>query len=643
MSKNHKSVLLFGLLVICSSLLNAQNFEEFNTYKSKYPDARFVRLNNEIEISISVEEDQLYIEKAAQKEDLYLDDTAKSFSDSSLSYSTFFELRDIEASSLLYEDGKLTEYPIEEFKESDEASDVFYDDTKTLNFIYPGLKEGAKSRLRYKQIIKNPRFLGAFYLGDFYPISKGTFKLVVDKDIEMDFKLFNADTIKVDFSKKERRKTIEYTWQVQDIDEYDYEANAPNYREVLPHVVPIIRSYKSNGKTIKVLGELGDLYSWYASLVQEVNTQEPSPELKAIVDEITAGLTTDLEKVKAIFYWAQQNIKYVAFEYALGGFVPREANEVFNKKYGDCKDNSSIMDEMMEIANIKGDLTWIGTREIPYSYTELPTPAVDNHMILSYTENGKTYFLDATGRYTPFGFPTSFIQGKEALIADGDNYRLVEVPVIEAAANAVIDSTRLSIVDKKIIGQSKTVFSGYVKGDLFESLDNLSSAKNLNEYYNNRLTKGNNSFLVDEVVENNKFDYDKDFELTYKFEVTDHHKSLKDEIYINLNLSQLLSDFVEKEDRKYPFEMDYKRAIKFVNILEVPQGYTVDYIPENVSAANDFMSFEITHEVKGQEIIYTHSATLDFLTINTDQLKEARAVIKAAQKAYRDIVVLKKI
>jgi hypothetical protein len=643
MSKNHKSVLLFGLLVICSSLLNAQNFEEFNTYKSKYPDARFVRLNNEIEISISVEEDQLYIEKAAQKEDLYLDDTAKSFSDSSLSYSTFFELRDIEASSLLYEDGKLTEYPIEEFKESDEASDVFYDDTKTLNFIYPGLKEGAKSRLRYKQIIKNPRFLGAFYLGDFYPISKGTFKLVVDKDIEMDFKLFNADTIKVDFSKKERRKTIEYTWQVQDIDEYDYEANAPNYREVLPHVVPIIRSYKSNGKTIKVLGELGDLYSWYASLVQEVNTQEPSPELKAIVDEITAGLTTDLEKVKAIFYWAQQNIKYVAFEYALGGFVPREANEVFNKKYGDCKDNSSIMDEMMEIANIKGDLTWIGTREIPYSYTELPTPAVDNHMILSYTENGKTYFLDATGRYTPFGFPTSFIQGKEALIADGDNYRLVEVPVMEAAANAVVDSTRLSIVDKKIIGQSKTVFSGYVKGDLFESLDNLSSAKNLNEYYNNRLTKGNKSFLVDEVVENNKFDYDKDFELTYKFEVTDHHKSLKDEIYINLNLSQLLSDFVEKEDRKYPFEMDYKRAIKFVNILEVPQGYTVDYIPENVSAANDFMSFEITHEVKGQEIIYTHSATLDFLTINTDQLKEARAVIKAAQKAYRDIVVLKKI
>ena len=109
MSKNHKSLLLFGLLVICSSLLNAQNFEEFNTYKSKYPDARFVRLNNEIEISISVEEDQLYIEKAAQKEDLYLDDTAKSFSDSSLSYSTFFELRDIEASSLLYEDGKLTD------------------------------------------------------------------------------------------------------------------------------------------------------------------------------------------------------------------------------------------------------------------------------------------------------------------------------------------------------------------------------------------------------------------------------------------------------------------------------------------------------------------------------------------------------
>ena len=52
---------------------------------------------------------------------------------------------------------------------------------------------------------------------------------------------------------------------------------------------------------------------------------------------------TELEKVKAIYYWAQKNVKYVAFEYALGGFVPRDANDIYSKKYGDCKDNSSIM------------------------------------------------------------------------------------------------------------------------------------------------------------------------------------------------------------------------------------------------------------------------------------------------------------
>ena len=185
------------------------------------------------------------------------------------------------------------------------------------------------------------------------------------------------------------------------------------------------------------------MYNWYYSLVENVNVEPANAELVQLVNEITADKKTELEKVKAIYYWAQQNIKYIAFEYALGGFIPRESNEVFRKKYGDCKDNSSILYRMLEIAGIKGNLTWIGTRSIPYTYKEVPTPIVDNHMILSYENNGKTYYLDATGRYIKFGIPTSFIQGKEALVSYGKDFKIKKVPVIEAKENAIIDTTFL--------------------------------------------------------------------------------------------------------------------------------------------------------------------------------------------------------
>ena len=187
-------------------------------------------------------------------------------------------------------------------------------------------------------------------------------------------------------------------------------------------------------------------------MVENINKEDTDPELEVLVAELIKGKTSDLEKVKALYYWTQKNIKYIAFEYALGGFIPREANDVFQKKYGDCKDNSSILYKMLEIAGLEGNLTWIGTRKIPYTYEEVPTPAVDNHMILSYEYNNKTYYLDATGRYIQIDYPSSFIQGKEALIANGKSYKIKKIPVIAANLNTITDSTYLKISGRDIIG-----------------------------------------------------------------------------------------------------------------------------------------------------------------------------------------------
>ena len=86
-----------------------------------------------------------------------------------------------------------------------------------------------------------------------------------------------------------------------------------------------------------VLNGISSLYDWYYSLVKDINTQEKDKDLEALVASLTVGKDSDLEKVKAIYYWTQQNIKYIAFEYALGGFIPREANDVFKKNMAIAK------------------------------------------------------------------------------------------------------------------------------------------------------------------------------------------------------------------------------------------------------------------------------------------------------------------
>ena len=639
--KIYKSGLITFFLFIITSL-NAQYSTAFLSYSKLYPEAARVRLQQENSITITIENDSLKINQEFFEEDLYLNEAATYNSKNTLNFSSFFELNKIEAATLSYVNNKYIAKKVEKFTKKDELNQSFYDDSKSLNFVYPNLKKGSKSTLKYSQKIKNPRFLTPFYFGDYFPVEKNKVTIIADKNIHLEFRKFNISDDDIQFSKEEKGENIIYSWTLNKQPAYDFEANTPSYKTILPHIVPVITSYKIKGKKIKLLGKVSDLYNWYYSLVENVNTEAPNPEMVALVTKITADKKTDLEKVKAIYYWTQQNIKYIAFEYALGGFVPRESNDVFRKKYGDCKDNSSILYSMLEIAGVKGNLTWIGTRSIPYTYNEVPTPVVDNHMILSYENNEKTYYLDATGRYIKFGMPTFFIQGKEALVGYGKDFKIKKVPIIAAKENAIIDVTTLKIENGKVIGSSKTVISGYPKIDVFHGLENENTLTKQKQFYNSMFGKGNNTFLINDFKETNKYNYDDDFIVDYNFKIKNYAKNLGDEIYINLNLNKDLSFYKTAKNREYAIEYDYKRYFKYTTKLEISKGYTLDYLPESIKVSNDLMTCKISYKVKGNEVIYTQEIELNFLVLSLEQQKEVNKEIKKIERNYKEIVVLKK-
>jgi hypothetical protein len=297
---------------------------------------------------------------------------------------------------------------------------------------------------------------------------------------------------------------------------------------------------------------------------------------------------------------------------------------------------------MLAIAGVKGNLTWIGTRSIPYTYKEVPTPVVDNHMILSYENNGKTYYLDATSRYIKFGMPTSFIQGKEALVGYGSDFKIKKVPIIAAKDNAMIDVTNIKIENGSVIGSSKTIISGYPKIDVFNGLENENTQTKLLEFYNSMFEKGNNKFLINNFKETNKYHYDNDFIVDYDFEIKNYSKNLGNEIYINLNLNRDVSFYKTDKNRENAIEYDYKRYFNYTTKLEIPKGYTLDYLPESIKISNNLLTCNITYKTKGNEVIYTQEIELNFLILSLEQQKKVNKEIKNIERSYQEIVVLKK-
>ena len=638
---------LFVLLILVTASLQAQFSEEYNALKKKYPNDHSINLNEEVTIDIKLVDGEIAIKESVLEERIYLSKLANFGAKQEINFSSFSTIDNLKAASYVFDGKKYVKNQVSDFIESDAQSQSFYDDTKRISFLYKGLSEGVKTQRSYSRSLKNPRFITSHYFGNLEPIVNNELTIVVDNAIDVKFKKFGFEDVEgVNYSVKKSKKRTVHTWKRKNAPKIELEMNAPNFRKRLPTIIPIINSYTLNGEKTEVSGSVENLYNWYYSLIEDVNVAEVDSELEKLVGELIKDKTTEIEKVKAIYYWVQENIKYIAFEYALGGFIPRQANTVFSKKYGDCKDNSSILQEMFKIAKLEGYLTWIGTRSIPYTYEELPTPAVDNHMIFSYIAKDDTiYYLDATGRYLPLEMPSSFIQGKEALIGiSKEKFKIGKVPFVAAEQNKYQDSVAIKIEGKKLLGSGRMLLGGYPKIDFFSSLEAIKTEKDQKEFYKSILEKGSNRCLIDSFNETNKFSYEKPFLVNYNFNVENYISTYENEIYVNMNLFSGIDNFKTSDDRKSGKDYRYKSDTVLKAILQIPQNTLVDYVPENFSYSQDDFSCDISYEILNKtKVVMTYKVLQNFTSLNLEQQTHLNSIVAKIKKKQKDVVVLKKI
>ncbi|MCV6630983.1 MAG: DUF3857 and transglutaminase domain-containing protein [Flavobacteriaceae bacterium] len=640
MDKNITFFIIMGCLL---AFLPTKAQDQLAYYQKKYPKAEEVILEQSNHIYITKTKGELHIREERSKTRLFLTDMAIKNARESVSHNSFYTIEALEAASFVPYKKRYKKLAVKEFKEKDNMGDFFYDDSKSTHFFYPNLQKGAKTKLRYTGMIKNPRFLSGIYLQSYIPIVSHRVVIEVDKDVELEFNTFHTSEghFRID-SVQKGSKTI-YSIQIKEQDAFAFESESPDYKYSIPHIIPRITQYRIDGKTTKVSQTVKDLYAWYFGLVKDVNKQQVDAELKALVHRLIADKKTDLEKVAALYKWVQDEIKYIAFEYALGGFIPREANAVFEKKYGDCKDNSSIMQQMLQVAGLESYLTWIGTRSLPYSYEELPTPMVDNHMILAYKDGLDFYFLDATGKYLPLDMPSPFIQGKEALVGlSADSYAIEKVPVIPAKRNTIWEEATL-VLDKGVLkGKATTTFGGYPKIRLFNLLEKLQKQGDKKSFFRSILEKGNNSCAVQDIQEKGVFSYEEDYRIQHRYQVDKYYKTIGEDIYINMNLRKETGRLRWNKERKQAFEQSFKRQFRYTYRLEIPEDYRLSYKPEDFYCRSDGIEAKISYKLQGQTLVYTHHLKLDFLLLTVDEIHEMRKHIKNINKAYREVVVLQK-
>jgi transglutaminase-like putative cysteine protease len=633
-----------GLLcfTVCCGL-KAQEYD-YEQLKKKYGDENAVFLKREDHATVKISDGELKIFSDQSEDMLMLSEKANIYGEKAIYYSYFNDISDIEANTLVPQKGKFKSVKVRNIVEKNDISEGnFYDDSKSKNFVYSDIQPGARTVLSYREETKEPRFFGSFYFSSYVPTAQAEFSVTFPKEVTLSYKLFGADEKTVHFTQTENRNTITYTWKATDVRKYQLEEESPNIRYYEPHIIVRIDKYTSDGKTKNILAGPEGLNSWYYSMVKDIN-KVPNTALAHVVDSLTANQKTDMDKVKQIFYWVQDNINYVAFENGLGGFVPREASAICDKRYGDCKDMASIIVYMLGLAHIQAYHTMIGTRDIPYSYADVPMPLSCNHMIATYIADGKYYFLDGTGKYAPVGLHTSMIQGKEALISKSETtFEIVKVPEIPASTNQILDSVEVVLKDKEVRGTGYVQATGYLKIGLTHNMQNKTADENA-KFLKRYLLKGNNRFQIDSSSYDNLTDREKPLHVHYAFNVADYVTRNGDEAYVNMNMDKTLqNELIDTDKRKTERMFNYKYIQRYTTTLQVPDGYTSTYLPENTSCSDPRFGFEITYRQVKNKIYQSKTITINTLMLEPGDFAAWDKMIKQLNKAYNESIILKKL
>ena len=627
------------MLAVCS--VTAQTPEEV---KQVFPGKEFVFLKYNENLRLFMKDGVPVAEAEHEKEIMLLSEkNASSYSLYKVYHSGYNELTKLDAYTMVPDGDRFKKVKISEQKTTNSYSNsVFYDDVKETSFNFQGLTQNSIQHIEYSQFQKDAHLITPFYLPGTLPVLNATYTITVPNDITIKYVVKNDPKGMFQFSMEKKRKETIYKWTIKNEKGDDDFGNAPDNRYFIPHVIIYVASFENEGGTQNFLNDLNDLYKWNNAYTKDLNTSNDEG-LKKIVDSLVTGKTSETEKAGVIYKWVQQHIKYVAFENGLEGFRPRQAAEVCNKRYGDCKDMSSIITQMLRMAGIKAYYTWIGTRSIPYEYSEIPLPIVDNHMISVANINNEWVFFDGTDPHAKYGMPPSSIQDKQALVSINETeYKLLRVPVTPAKNSMIIDSTFINFTPEGVKGYEHVTYNGYFGEDVYNNLLYLDE-KGTKDYVKSRMSKGSNKFILGTYAIKKISPDDNIAGITADFEIPGYGKKLGNEYYINLNLEKLFEKrLIDTLVRKVPIEEEYKFIIKQYHVLEIPPGYTVTYQPQNFTFENELMVLKISYEVKNGKIIATQEYQNNKLLINPADFAEWNKAATAVSLQYKEQVILEK-
>lgn len=296
-------------------------------------------------------------------------------------------------------------------------------DLKAVDVRFPSLRPGDIVELEYLVEDVAESNLLSDYFGDVIdvqqdlPVRQFRYTLISPLDRQI-YVRSPGRRVRHD-SRVEGTRRVQW-WSAEDVHRVSVEPAMPGWSEVADYIhVSTYSSWPQVGR-------------WYWSLMEQ--QLKPSRELVRQAWRITAGCSTDGQRIQAVHNFVAKNTRYVGLEFGIHSYKPYSAAQVLTRRFGDCKDKATLIIALLAQVGIRAEMVLVRTRPRGAVDPKPASLAPFDHAIVYVPEPG--LYLDATAEFAGTRELPWQDQGVMALhVAPGGATRLVTTPVLGAEKN----------------------------------------------------------------------------------------------------------------------------------------------------------------------------------------------------------------
>lgn len=445
-----------------------------------------------------------------------------------------------------------------------------------------------------------------------------------------------------------------YTWELRNLAPIPPEPMSPSVRNLAPRIAVNYLPEDKIQAVNKAFTDWKEVSQWASGLYDPQVVIDDSVAAKA--QELTAGAKTELEKIRAIAQYVQ-NLQYISIDIGVGhgnGYRPRPSTTVLSRGYGDCKDKANLMRAMLKVLKIEAYPVAIFSGDPTFVREEWASPDQFNHCIIAvkisdttdaptvikHAALGRLLIFDATDPYTSVGDLPDYLQGSFALIIAGQNGGLAKMPITPPETDLLERNIEVSLtaegevkglIREKANGQTSSVFRREIR-EL--------SAPDYKKALEGWLTRGATGAQLIKFSHADKKD-DVGFDLDVEFYAPRYGQLMQNRLLVfkPVIVGRRNGISLTQTKRNHPVMLD-SQAMKETVVFNLPQGFTVDEVPDAVNLETPFGKYTTKYDVKDGKLVFTRSLTVTRTTVPVEKYSVVRDFYAKIRDVEQSPIVL---